>query len=132
MKNILLCLLCLLVVTVPCLMAGPSPAEGFIFGEWKDGAVGSDNLTTAEINLGMDYDKCNLDVPTMASANLTILISRYSGGTYKQLGVSAVTIPASTGNFFTTIDLGGYQYLKIVSSDNQSIGLTFSVRGYGY
>ena len=129
---ILLSLLSVIILVIAISALPPQPAKAYVFGGWVSGAIGSDNVTTAEINLGQDYDRANIDIPTENSTTLTFLVSRSTGGTYKQLGASAVSISAGTGNSFTTIDLGGFQYLKIVSSSQQTQGLTYWVRGYTY
>ncbi len=103
-----------------------------IFGdEWLTTTIALNGQTSTEINLGRDYEYMNIYVPTIDSANLTFTVSMTAGGTFAQLGASAVTVVAGTGGFFTTIELGGYQFVKIVASAAQTtLARTFYVRGY--
>ena len=82
-----------------------------------------------EVNLGRECDFLLIEIPTITSANLSLKVSRTSGGTFQALGSGNQIIVAGTGAFTTTVKLGGYQFIKIVSSANQAANRTFRVRG---
>jgi hypothetical protein len=92
------------------------------------------------VDLGMLFEKVIIEVPTITSATITV---------YAQEGGDVLTVPkavhyrqtsdnataawattASTGSYFITCDaLGGVQYIRLKSSENQEADRTFYVRG---
>jgi len=82
-----------------------------------------------EANLGRECDYLLIEIPTITSANLSLKVSRTSGGTFQALGSGSQLIAAGTGAFTTTVKLGGYQFIKIISSVSQAADITFRVRG---
>jgi len=96
---------------------------------WQDAVVASSGTVSAAVNLGKDYEYVNVIVPTCDSTTLALQVST-DGTTYYTLGISSNTTSATTGNLATTLEVGGYQWIKIVCGSTQTAARTFSVRGY--
>jgi len=95
---------------------------------WQDAVVASSGTVSAAVNLGKDYEYINVIVPTCDSTTLALQVSK-DGTTYYTLGISAATA-ATTGNLATTLEVGGYQWIKIVCGSTQAAERTCPVRGY--
>jgi len=95
------------------------------------------NQTGIEADLGDAADFMQVFFPTMASATLNIKVATKSGGTFQDLylvdgdGTPAkVTTDASnTGAFCWTVPLGGWQFVKIYASADQTEDRAILVRG---
>ncbi|KKN00330.1 hypothetical protein LCGC14_1138850 [marine sediment metagenome] len=102
-----------------------------VFGKWiQTSATGT---TTAAIDLGRSYDFLNIFIPDVThTANFSLKVADASGGSYYNLGdSSSLKTFAVTGNYFTTFDLGGYQFIKVILSSNEASGTkTFETRGW--
>ena len=131
-RSIFFTALLIMVLMVAIFAPKPEPAKAFVFYSWTTGTISSDNVTTSEINLGSDSDRMNIELPTVNSTNVTIYVARQVGGTYRQLGSSGVTISSTTGNIITIVDLGGFEYVKLLFSAQQTAGTVINVRGYSY
>ena len=93
--------------------------------------IATDAAKTPELDLGRDYEFLDILIPTIDSANVSFQVAETSGGTFYALGSGSKVIAAGTGVFATTIRLGGYRYIKVVTSANQTTGnVTFKVRGW--
>jgi hypothetical protein len=101
-----------------------------IFGEWKTATIALNGTVSAAVDLGRDWEYLNINIPTQDSANISLQVSDLLGGTYKALGLSTNVFAAATGNLTTTLVLGGYRYIKVVSSETQTAARTYYVRGY--
>lgn len=101
--------------------------------------VGDDtNQFSSLIDLGLPFAVIAVDVPTIDSAAISI---------YVQNNDSTATVPipvhftksddttaiwassAGTGGYSITVIIGGYQFLRVFTSQNQSTNRTFVVRG---
>lgn len=104
-----------------------------IYGDaWVTGTIAINGTSTDEINLGRDYDFIEIRIPTLVSGTLKVQTSNESGGTFQDLGLS-VTTSATTGAYNDVWQIGGWQFIKIVSSATQtSTARTFYVRGMRY
>jgi len=102
-----------------------------VYGEWKDAVITIATSTTvsAAVNLGRDYDYMQIYIPTIDSANISLQVGELTGSTYYALGSGNALVTAGTGAFTTTVYLGGYQFIKVVTSAAQSANRTFRVRG---
>ena len=100
-----------------------------LYGAWVSGTIAINGTSTGEINLGRDYDFIEVRIPTLVSGTLKLQTSNATGGTFQDLGAS-VTIGATTGAYNDTWNLGGWQFIKIVSSATQTTtARVFYVRG---
>jgi len=103
-----------------------------IYGDWIVGTIAINGTSTGEIDLGRNFDFIELQIPTLVSGTLKLQVSRTSGGTFQDLGLSNLT-DATTGAYSDTWKLGGWQFIKIVSSATQTVtARTFYVRGMKY
>ncbi len=95
-------------------------------------AFATDDQNTPEVNLLDSFEAIEIDIPVIEAAELQIKGSNSSGGTFDLIGLEE-PIPSSTGNFRTTVPLGGkYQYIKVYLSAAQSSDRIFAVRGISY
>jgi hypothetical protein len=107
-----------------------------LYGQWLDVTIADEGTLSAECDLGHgtpgeNYEFLNIYIPTIDSANISLYVSDKLGGTYAPLGLSTNVFAAGTGGLFTTFELGGYQFIKILSSATQSTAaVAFKVRGY--
>ena len=109
-------------------------------GQWITITLDDNDQTTAEIDLGGDFQHVQVENPTIISGAITVQVARASGGTFLQVyrhksnatGDVAHTATARTGagmNFFR--DIGG-RYIKINTGASQTAGpLTLYARGIG-
>jgi hypothetical protein len=103
-----------------------------VYGEWKSAVItiATDDDLSAEVDLGRDYEYLDIIIPTIDSSNISLYVSRNTGGTFYQLGDSTSYFEAATGGRADTLNLGGWQYVKIKTSAAQSANRTFTVRGW--
>lgn len=100
-----------------------------LYGEWKAATITS-GTSSAEVDLGRDYDFLEIQIPTATSCTIKIQTAELSGGTFRDLG-DGVTTAAGTHNYHDVFDLGGWRYIKVVSSETQT-SLAVRVRGMRY
>jgi len=94
---------------------------------WKTAVIASAGETSGEVDLGDSYGYLMVNIPTITSATLSITVAMESGGTFVDL--DSASYVAGTGALGTTFLLGGWQFIKIVSSATQGAERTFYVRG---
>jgi len=99
-----------------------------IYGEWLTGTIASGGTSTDAINLGKDYEFIQVILPTLTAGTLKVQVSATFGGTYQDLG-SGITTASTTGAYSDVWKIGGYQFIKIVSSGEQAGARSISVRG---
>lgn len=101
------------------------------YGEWKTGTIANGAATTGEIDLGQDYEFLDIILPALTACTLKVTVAKVTGGTFQDLG-SGVVVPPSgttTGGYSDVWRLGGWQFIKIVTSANQSAARSIVVRG---
>lgn len=99
-----------------------------LYGPIKIATIVINTATSSEVNLEFACDFIQVELPTLTSCTLKITTSFTSGGTFQDLG-SGVTTVTTTGAYNTVFRLGGWQFIKLVSSVNQGAERTISVRG---
>ena len=109
--------------------------------EWFDAVItfATDPNNSAEVNLRASYEYLTVLIPTLSNASITTVhISNTSGGTFYpvyQFDADATadfahaTTDADTSKA-ATFRIGGAQYIKVVTDDNQTANTTFKVRGF--
>ena len=103
-----------------------------LYGEWKVATIATDAVTSAEVDLGRDYDFLEIQIPTLVSGTVKIQVAETTGGTFYDLG-DGITTAAGTHNYADVFKLGGYQFIKVVSSATQtSTDRLIRVRGMRY
>ena len=102
------------------------------YGEWKAATITTALATTsAEVDLGRDYDFLEIQIPTIQAGTIKIQTTEKTGGTCVDLG-NGVTTPASTHNYHDVFKLGGWQFIKVVCSTEQTTQRLIRVRGMRY
>lgn len=99
-----------------------------IYGEWLAATIAT--TTSAAVNLGMSYDFLEIQIPTATACTIKITVSETAAGTYRDLG-DGITTAAGTHNYHDVFKLGGWQFIKVVSSVSQT-SLAVRVRGMRY
>jgi len=101
-----------------------------VYGSWKDATIADEGTVSAEVDLGRDYEWIQIVIPLIDSANISFQVAELTGGTFQALGSGSQVITAGTGAFTTVATIGGFQFIKVVSSATQSTAaVTFRVRG---
>jgi len=103
-----------------------------MYGSWKPATIETDDTSSAEVDLGNDYDYLEIIIPTLISGTIKIQVAEQSGGTFYDLG-DGVTTATGTHNYADVFKLGGYRYIKVVSSVTQTTSdRLIRVRGMRY
>ena len=100
-----------------------------IYGEWKAAAITTTD--SSAVNLGRDYDFLEIQIPTLATCTIKIKVAETLTGTYRDLG-DGITTAAGTHNYHDVIKLGGYQFIKVIASADQTTARAIRVRGMRY
>jgi len=101
----------------------------FDYGEWLAATIAKSASSSAEVNLGKEFDFLEIQIPTIDSATIKIQVAETSGGTFYDLG-AGVTTPSGTHNYADVFNLGGYQFIKVVASAAQTTAaVAIRVRG---
>jgi len=102
-----------------------------IYGTWKTATitVATNATHSAEVDLGNDWDFLDIIIPSLTSCTLKLQAAQTTGGTFQDLG-SGVTTPTTIGSYSDVWTLGGYRYVKVVSSASQGANETFQLRGW--
>ena len=104
-----------------------------IYGEWLAATIVTSGTgkTSAEVDLGRDWDFLEIQIPTIQSGTIGIEVAEKTSGTFYALG-DGVTTDASTHNYADVFKLGGYQFIKVVCSFQQTTQRLVRVRGMRY
>lgn len=108
---------------------------------WKTALIdiSEDDDLSAEVDLGSEFDKLAVLVPTITSSTITVHVAKSSGGTYypiykqKQEAVAdtAQVTTAETTSKAITFQICGVRYIKISTGSAQTTtDKTFYVQGY--
>ena len=97
-------------------------------GNWITTTIAA-NTTSSAIDLLRDYDLIEIVMPTLpTSCDLSLAVARTDTEvTYPALG--NITQTVGTGGYTEVFYMGGFRYIKLVSSVSQSGTNTFYVRG---
>jgi len=101
-----------------------------IMGDWVQlQLLFADSTTISKVlDLKGEYDRLDIEIPTIDSATIAVHSARTAGGTFRKRGNSAV-VAASTGAFHTALNLGGFcKYIKIVFGSAQTADRTLWIR----
>lgn len=105
-----------------------------IFGAWQTATIASSGTVSGAVNLGRDYEYVNIVLPALDSTTIGLQVGTavHGDGTvdYQTLGVGSNVTGTTTGSCTTTLELGGFQYIKVTSSATQTATRTIYVRGY--
>ncbi len=90
-----------------------------LYGEWKAATIAEDGTSSAEVDLGREYDYLLAQIPTLVSCTIKLQIAEKTGGTFYDLG-DGVTTAEGTHNYADIFPLFGYQFIKVVASAAQT------------
>jgi len=100
-----------------------------VYGEWKAATISPGSTESSAVNLGRDYDYIEIQIPeVMGERKLSLKISETLAGTYYDLGKDVTT----DSELFGRADvwkLGGYQFIKVVTSAGVATDWLIRVRG---
>ncbi len=96
------------------------------YGEWKAASITTTD--SDEVDLGRDYDFLEIQIPALASCTIKIKVAEKTGGTFRDLG-DGITTAAGTHNYHDVFKLGGYQFIKVIASADQTTARLIRVRG---
>ena len=102
------------------------------YGDWLAATIADEATSSAEVNLGGNFDYLQIQIPTIDAATIKIQVSESSGGTFYDLG-DGITTAAGAHTYADVFKLGGYQFIKVVSSATQSTSeVLIRVRGWRF
>uniref|UniRef100_A0A6H1ZY51 Uncharacterized protein n=1 Tax=viral metagenome TaxID=1070528 RepID=A0A6H1ZY51_9ZZZZ len=103
-----------------------------VYGTWKAATIASAASSSAEVDLGRDYDFLEIQIPPLdAASTIKIQVAEKTGGTFYDLG-DGITTDAGTHNYADVFNLGGYQYIMVVADNTQDAQRLIRVRGMRY
>lgn len=103
-----------------------------LYGEWKAATIASSGTTSSEVDLGRSYDFLEIQIPTLdASTTIKLQTAEKTGGTFRDLG-DGITTAAGTHNYHDVLNLGGWQFIKVVADNTQDAERLIRVRGMRY
>lgn len=100
-----------------------------LYGDWKAATITT--TSSAEVDLGRDYDYLEIQFPALATCTIKIQVAEKTGGTFYDLG-DGITTASGTGTYADVFKLGGYQFIKVVASATQTTARLIRVRGMRY
>ena len=99
---------------------------------WVDAVItkATSPTVSAAVDLGRSYHYLQIYIPTIVTGDVSFQVAEKLGSTYKTLGTGGAVIECGTGNLTTTVTLGGFRYIKVVTAGTQTATtVTFRVRG---
>ena len=97
-------------------------------GQWLAATISAGAGESAAIDLGRSYEMLDVQLPAMDACILRLKVAEKLADTYYNLGEAATT-SESTFNRADVWKLGGWRYIKVVSSSSQSTDNLIRVRG---
>lgn len=100
-----------------------------IEGSWISFAITGTGKTSGVCDLGKVFETAVILLPSITSGTITVQGAKTSGGTYADLYtynhatgyVKKMTVsPATTGGYFCVFPIGGFQFIKLESSVDQT------------
>jgi len=99
-----------------------------LYGTWTAATIANTAKSSAEVDLGRDYDFLEIQIPTLTSGTLKIQVAEKTSGSFYDLG-DGITTASGAHNYADVFHLGGYQFIKVVSSATQGDDRLIRVRG---
>jgi hypothetical protein len=99
-----------------------------LYGRWISADIASGQTSTDVIDLQTDYEFIQIILPTLTPCKLKVQVSDLPSGTFQDLGQGVVT-EETTGGKTSVWRIGGFQFVKIVSSAPQAAKRTIKLRG---
>ena len=102
-----------------------------VYEGWKAATIPINTVTSAEVDLGRDYDFLEVIIPEITSGTLKLQTAEQLTGDYNALGYN-VTTTTGTHDYHDVWELGGWQFIKVVASVEQGAERLIRVRGMRY
>lgn len=98
-----------------------------IVGDWKAATIASAGTSSAAVDLGREYETLLVYLPTITSATIKIQGAERLASTYADIYVTdpadghdtQVISSAGEGAVMWVVPIGGFRYIKVVSSAAQ-------------
>ena len=95
-----------------------------IIGQWKAATIALSGTTSDAVDVGREYEKLLIYLPVLTSATIKIQAAEILASTYADIYTTdkasgnqkQVITTATTGEFMWIAPIGGFKYIKIVSS----------------
>ena len=99
-------------------------------GLWLTAAIAKAGTTSNTVDLGDSFMYMRVIIPTLDACTVKVQVAETATSTYYNL--DAVTTASSTHNYATTFLIGGYRFIKLVTSAAQSTAaVEIKVSGLG-
>lgn len=102
-----------------------------VYGEWRAAPIAASASKSDAIDLGREYDYLSVQLPTMEKCKLHLEVAERVGGTYYKLGNDVSTDEETYGRA-DVWRLGGFRFIKVVSSRPQSSTVAIRICGMRY
>lgn len=99
-----------------------------VLGEWKAATISAGAGRSSAIDLGREYDYLLVQLPGMDACKLSLQVSEFLAGTYYDLGKDVTTDEENFGRSDVWL-LGGFRYIKVVSSKRHKSDVAIRVQG---
>lgn len=99
-----------------------------IHGEWKTATIALNGTLSAEVDIGRQYERLLIVIPTIDSAQISLQVAEKTGGIFQDLhttdagGNKQVITVSITGGITWEAPLGGFQFIKVKASAAQAGG----------
>ena len=102
-----------------------------VYGKWQTATISANQTESAVVDLGREYDYVSLQIPGMTACKLHLKVAEKTGDTFYDLGKDTTTNEES----FNRADvwrLGGWRFVKLVSSVAQPAAVSIKICGMRY
>ena len=100
-------------------------------GVWKAATIAASATKSVALDLNRSWDRICLEIPEMTECKMHLEVSEDLAGPYYELGKDTTT-ELGTFNHADVWKLGGWRYIKVVSSTTQAAERLIRVRGTSY
>tara|TARA_Y100000310_G_C20127633_1_gene554374 strand:- start:213 stop:536 length:324 start_codon:yes stop_codon:yes gene_type:complete len=105
-----------------------------VYGEWQTGHLNNSvsNTLTNIVDLGRDYDFLNVLFPSLTNTQIACQVAAPSDtDTFVTLG-DGVNVDWTAGNRASVLLIGGWRFVKLLTTDAQAANRSFKMRGLRY
>ena len=105
-----------------------------VYGEWRTGFLNNSvsNTLSNIVDLGRDYDFLNVILPALTNTQIACQVAAPSNtDTFVTLG-DGVNVDWTTGNRASVLVIGGWQFLRLLTTDAQVANRSYKIRGFRY
>lgn len=102
-----------------------------IYGSWVSATILAGASSSSAVDVGRDYDYLSVELPGMTACKLYLKVAETLAGTYYDLGKDTTTDLENFGRA-DVWRLGGWRWIKVVSTVAQEGEVLIRVRGMRY